>query len=486
MKQDKSENLSSTARQTFELVAEVRDVGRSIRQVAQKVGAAVEADAPLADVPPAILDAFRILEIEKVRLEAQLTDARSALESTEAALDETRQLAARYKDERDAAQAEVATLRAQLADALPRAERYEALLRDMSAENHEAFADFFHAHGDRILDMPRELVKDVLPEVIAVCEPADSVLYSRAGGAKEQVDSIRLESDTFGVIWATEEVQQIRNEYEAALDNALAGGEEPSTNYLYLYSVEHLKYVNFTGFKSFRFPNSAWDKICEAPAETRYALHTMEQPVGMESLWYCEWLFEQAECRFAPHVRIRGKWNTCNSRGFSTMMSQWYYNKNKYKFDELPESIDVSSCVETYKSGIYWLGGLSGMFTNVRARQYPTIDFAGVAPGGSQMMRAKPEDQDAWMPEYEQRFIAKSIGGTRPQTSYLSRQYDFQMLKNWAYDDMIATLLTYSCKREGGIRVGMQASAIAKLTQADLAAISAKNITIIKSNTFQG
>lgn len=497
MTQDNSEILSSTARQTFELVAEVRDVGRSIRQVAQEVGADTDADMPLADVPPAILEAFR-------RMAATNASLREVNATLQAERDDAEQRAANYKSQRDnaimqrdEARNTVAALRAQLdevmsqlAEATAQTERYEVLLRDMSAENHEAFAAWFQDHGDRILDMRRELVKDVLPEVIAVCEPADSVLYSRAADSKQTGDSVRLECDMYGVVWAPDEIMQERNAYEVALKESLETGDEPAANFLYIYSVEHLQYVNFTGYRDFRLPNSNSDRVFKVPTEQRYTLHTMEQPVGMESLWYCQWLLEpgSAEIRLAPQVRLRGRWNTCNVRKFHYAFAMAYAGEfsDKIFYEELPESLDISSAVECFKHQQWTVGGLCCMLQDVRARRYPTLDFAGAATSATQMMRAIPEKQNDWMPDYEQHFIAKNIGGTKPHTIYITRQYDFQMLKNWAYEDMIATLLTYSCKTTDGIKVGMQASAIAKLTQQDIAAITAKNITIFQSNSFMG
>ena len=136
----------------------------------------------------------------------------------------------------------------------------------------------------------------------------------------------------------------------------------------------------------------------------------------------------------------------------------------------------------TGDSGGYWGSGLLGFFGNLKCYQYPTIDLTRYTHNmldhhynydlwqGQYLYKFIIHTKRFnWVPKKPQKCIIKGFGNTTNMPA------DFWGIIDWDYDDMVASLITYS---RGNYRCNISQTSFDKLTDDDLAAIVAMKSSV--------
>lgn len=291
-----------------------------------------------------------------------------------------------------------------------------------------------------------EALRALRPDVLAVVEPADATVI-----IEDPDKTHRLATAVDGVI-TTE---------------AIGGGVVHSC-----HNVAAIHYWNLDN-GGLRPPTYVWcNRFGFGAPASRLAL--IENIVGwgdnptiennMLSWWIETW---NGGHYLADHVSLRGSsWGSKNTVTTDFMLNMV---DRAVTFDELPDEIIISPLC----SGVGW------MFSDVKTLRYPTIDFTGcknIRLGLHCFCNLQAGKLDGWMPERPQRAFFKGIGEGEQQ------HITFIGIKDWDYDDMIATLVTHSFDRAAAklksVDIQLYQHSYEKLTDEDLAAITAKGYTV--------
>lgn len=318
-----------------------------------------------------------------------------------------------------------------------------------------------------------EAVQALHPDVIAICEPANAafvLLYGATPQKWKERTQVRINA-VDGVI-----------RLPADIHDAFMAAEEKLA---YIMSAEKVLYMHLIDGSSFRFPSPTFDGVLKSglikAADKTARLSYLGPIMGMEQMPSCGWLNEDSSyyvARFADHMRIVGEWNTVRSTDFENMLMSCC---NDTVFDELPKTINVSSVTNANPRA------LLHVFECVNALDFPSIDLKGVGPWpGLFAWQANPDGvyvkHDAsWMPERPQHHITYNLGHTLP-TGTAKYYCWYQGIRDWDYDDMIATLITHSHSVKGRLPGEINLSPVSydKLTSSDRAKIINKGYSIVR------
>lgn len=143
-------------------------------------------------------------------------------------------------------------------------------------------------------------------------------------------------------------------------------------------------------------------------------------------------------------------------------------------FDEMPSELILGPRINDMNDTEWALN-------NIKTTAFPTIDFSVIKPISNcrltNFCNLYGDDLDDWMPEKPQKALFKGMGGNMYRTTLVG-------IKDWDYDDMIASLLTYSVDRVAAklpcnySSFQLYKTSYDKLTDEDKAAIVAKGYTL--------
>lgn len=354
--------------------------------------------------------------------------------------------------------AQITDLAAALSDAMAAADARHARQKSM-------IVSLYEQHPELIAALPAATIAEYFPDIVAICSPADSVVYFDT--------KTRVEAAPGGIIRLPQGYETEREDGKAAL---------------MLYSTRHVRYLNCRNLYRFAPGNTYWEaRLPDIPdGETPYPLECIEQPVNMDSLRSMDWFFEQysGHPRLASRVSFKGTWDLSNVESMCDMFNLTFREDiQSIFFDQWPDMILNTSAIDANgyvtRPGTDPRPAYEWFMADVRAARYPTIDTGGKGIGNYMFASRLDDLADiaASADDPEQRFIIRNLHSAASwQTWHL------HLMHSWHHDDMVTSLATLSRQATRACSIVLHPGAIARLTDEDKAAITAKGYTIASAN----
>ena len=469
MAKESLKKITATAKKTAEYLRQTAELVSQVRAIAVEIDPEA-ADAPAADLPTIIAAGLR------ERLEAAEQAAAAATEAVGGKADKSEALAA--------VNLGITRTPSSVAFA-PTGLRVDASVRApsptvLSAATLTA-AGVMSAADKAALDSAGESIKmmfgllqakmtaqeiigvigperyrELRPDVVAVVEPADGILLANF-----------LSADTVVEVQAVDGVITEEQLPDGILGNGLVCP----------YEVEAIHYwdISKVALKSPCKANIV--NRAKKPAPTsRLAL--IEGLVGwgeneaIDRSVLCWWIEPWSGGHYlADHVSLRGKWGSKYVKQINFMLNM---SDRAVVFDEMPSELILGPHIND-------MNDTEWAFNNIKTTAFPTIDFSVIKPISNcrltNFCNLQGDDLDDWMPEKPQKALFKGMGGNMYRTTLVG-------IKDWDYDDMIASLLTYSVDRVAAklpcnySSFQLYKTSYDKLTDEDKAAIVAKGYTL--------
>ncbi len=294
-----------------------------------------------------------------------------------------------------------------------------------------------------------EEIKHLFPDIVAICEPGDGwFMFGKHSGNNHRVCSAAVQCEN-GML--------LRKDCPEGLD------------FISVWSAEKVHYANLAGYKRFGIAHNLNE---EGPAGTPH-IDEVARSFGAPLRAQCLRVGEIRGCvnmgglqsmNFTFSVpwtcRIHGDWSEASN------VYSWYCTFGHW---DLPGSgiAQLPAALPTAQAE------MTAAFVNCHSiRRFPDIDLQNNSDWMT--FAAYRKEQDDTSPVHAR---IKNIGRKRTNPSGLA----LNLLRAWDYDDMVYSLITASVHGDSVMRLHMHPDAIARLTQADRALVSEKNITLVAS-----
>lgn len=237
---------------------------------------------------------------------------------------------------------------------------------------------------------------------------------------------------------------------------------------IYLYKMDEVKYLNLDGF------TRVGGKIYPLTDEQQANWPTAEGPKIIDGFVNMEGITTMtAAFNYNGFLEARGDWSGLNVKctAFRGLFGYWAPTMS---VRVVPEKLGTAKATT--------LDNIFGATSKVG--QYPELDFAS-------LVNYKQNPFTAWqfagdpVPGYYPGEVRARVRNFGAQPT----AYDtccFNLLKNWNIDDVMYTLDEAAVYREKNIGAWLHGHVIERLTDAQKARISAKNITIIRMDVYYG
>lgn len=368
----------------------------------------------------------------------------------------------------------------------------EDQLNDLQIDNNlhnEFFWAYYKAHPEEIVNLPKETISKYFPDIVTIIEPLDGTI-----AICENTKTRSLITANNGIITkdmvrqACDDLQYTRTYINLVTYNCSAVKYwnmeliddkfpliHPSTidHYVGLPEPENkLKLIEgIVNWQAPKFSNtfSWWGEGAYSGSMTSQQFWWNEEKLTFNGNWYFlnKYNLYDDEHRYSllldQFLRITGTPDI--ERGTLIEFNGTMYIENLYMtWDMRPN---------------YWGNGLLYFFQNLKCYQYPTIDLTNytynqlgkdykyeIWKGHYLYKFITNTSKFTWIPERPQKCLIKGFGNT------INMPADLWGIIDWDYDDMIASLITYSL---GKYKCNISQTSFDKLTEDDLAAIVAIN-----------
>lgn len=237
---------------------------------------------------------------------------------------------------------------------------------------------------------------------------------------------------------------------------------------IFLYRMDEVKYLNLDGFT--RVGSSVEPMTAEQTANWPVAKgpKVLDGFVNMEGITTMAHSFGNTGVEEA-----RGDWSGLNEKctAFAALFGAW---NSGTTVRVVPEKLGTAK-----GTNLMCIFGATS-----KVAQYPELDFASlkdyhIAPFCAYQY---PDDPPTEYYPGEVRARVRNFGA---QPS-ITRGAQFGLLKNWNIDDVMYTFDEAAVYREQNVSAGLHGNVISRLTAAQKARISAKNITIFRKDKLEG
>ena len=296
--------------------------------------------------------------------------------------------------------------------------------------------------------LPPQTLAEIYPDVVAVVEPKEAWF-------------------AFGV--NTNNNNRPADVLVKVEDGILRRSQLPEgKDAIFLYNMDEVKYLNLDGFT--RTGSSVNPMTAEQTAEWPVAKgpKILDGFVNMEGITTMAHSFGNTGVEEA-----RGDWSGLSAKctNFEALFGAW---NSGTTVRVVPEKLGTAKATQ--------MGAIFGATSKVA--QYPELDFASLKDYHITPFMAcqYPDDPPTEYYPGEVRARVRNFGA---QPS-ITRDAQFGLLKNWNIDDVMYTFDEAAVYREQNVRAGLHINVINRLTAAQKARISAKNITIFRKDKLEG
>lgn len=237
---------------------------------------------------------------------------------------------------------------------------------------------------------------------------------------------------------------------------------------IFLYRMDEVKYLNLDGFT--RVGSSVEPMTAEQTANWPVAKgpKILDGFVNMEGITTMAHSFGNTGVEEA-----RGDWSGLNEKctDFAALFGTW---NSGTTVRVVPEKLGTAK-----GTNLMCIFGATS-----KVAQYPELDFASLTDYHIVPFAAYqyPDDPPTEYYPGEVRARVRNFGA---QPS-ITRGAQFGLLKNWNIDDVMYTFDEAAVYREQNVSAGLHGNVISRLTAAQKARISAKNITIFRKDKLEG
>lgn len=303
-------------------------------------------------------------------------------------------------------------------------------------------------HAGLLTLLPPQTLAANYPEVVAIVEPKEAWF---AFGVNKNEDHTPVD-----VLVKVEDGILRRSQLPEGKDG------------IYLYKMNEVKYLNLDGF------TRVGGKIFPLTDEQQANWPTAEGPKIIDGFVNMEGITTMtAAFNYNGFLEARGDWSGLNEKctAFRGLFGYW---APAMSVRVVPEKIGTAKATN-----------LDNMFgATAKVAEYPELDFAS-------LVNYKQNPYTAWqfsgdpIPEYYPGEVRARVRNFGLQPTAYDRCC-FNLLKNWNIDDVMYTLDEAAVYREKNIGAWLHGHVIERLTDAQKARISAKNITIYRMDVYYG
>lgn len=237
---------------------------------------------------------------------------------------------------------------------------------------------------------------------------------------------------------------------------------------IFLYRMDEVKYLNLEGFTRVAVKVSPMTEQQQAEWPAVKGPRIVDGFVNMEGITTLRFAFGGTGLEEA-----RGDWSGLSAKctDFWALFGEW---NSGTTVRVVPEKLGTAKATQ--------MGAIFSATSKVA--QYPELDFASLTDYHITPFMAcqYPDDPPTEYYPGEVRARVRNFGA---QPS-ITRDAQFGLLKNWNIDDVMYTFDEAAVYREQNVKAGLHDNVISRLTAAQKARISAKNITIFRKDKFEG
>lgn len=298
--------------------------------------------------------------------------------------------------------------------------------------------------------LPPEEFAELFPDVVAVCEPDESYF------AWSKYTDNNNDSPCSAVVRTTDGIL-----YKADCPTGA------NTDVISIASADRVTYLNLRGYKRLYINNIWVDETTVVPegapttAEELIPLRHLSGVVHMEDLSSQNFITQKRSNNYSEDLEIYGDWSGAVNAKWATAFGSW--ESDGSKISHLPSALNAATF-------------FGASFLNCHLiERFPEIDLINATGDHA---NTYGNSANKW---YHGTVYARFRNlGTRG-----IKRFCCNLLRNWDIDDMRYSLIEASVKAPETIRIQLHPDAYSRLTTAERAQCSAKNLTLIsQANVF--
>lgn len=296
--------------------------------------------------------------------------------------------------------------------------------------------------------LPPQTLAEIYPDVVAVVEPKEAWFAFGVNTRNNNLPADVLVKVEDGILRRSQ----------------LPEGKDT----IFLYGMDEVKYLNLEGFTRVGTKVNPMTEEQKAEWPTAKWPRIIDGFVNMEDITTLRFAFGGTGLEEA-----RGDWSGLSAKctDFWALFGTW---NSGTTVRVVPEKLGTAKATQ--------MGAIFGATSKVA--QYPELDFASLKDYHITPFMAcqYPDDPPTEYYPGEVRARVRNFGA---QPS-ITRDAQFGLLKNWNIDDVMYTFDEAAVYREQNVRAGLHGHVIERLSAAQKARISAKNITIFRKDKLEG